>query len=150
MHQPGSGAALRTRRFILWTLLVAEIAMGVLVVVLVRHRREPIIALPLEHPVAYAWMAITVAAALGAYLLAVRGRDGAVARYRVGIAVALAHVAALAGMGAFYLLKIWPMLAIGALAALAGLALAYSYAPPAAAGPLPEAGTAEEATSPPG
>ncbi len=149
MEQPGSGAALRTRRFILWALLAAEVAVALLVVVLVRHRRDPVIELPLEHPVAYAWMAITVAAALGAYLLA-RGRAG-VPRYRAAIAVGLTHLAALAGMGGFYLLKIWPMLIIGGLAALAGLALAYPTAAPAAPGaPLADAplatAAAEDAT----
>ncbi len=142
MEQPGDRAALRTRRFILWTLLVAEMAVGVLAVVLVRHRREPVVALPMEHPVAYAWVAVTVAAAVGAYLLAVRrGRQGAT--YRVALAAGLSHLAALAGIGGFYLLKIWPMLAIGGLAALAGLALAYPTSAPAPAEPV----VADEAAS---
>ncbi len=131
MKEPGSGAALRTRRLIPWTLLAAEIAVGVLVVVLVQRRPAPVIDLPLEHPVAYVWMAVTVAAAVGAYLLA---RGGAVARYRVALAAGLSHLAAFAGIAGFYLLKIWPMLAIGGLAALAALALAYA-APATAAGP---------------
>ena len=130
----------RTLRVLLLVVLLAELALAVLALVLVRDGRAPLLDEELQHRVAYGWVLVTMVAALTAYVLA----GGAGSRPRAGngraLAVeALADGAALAGILAFFLVPVWPILAIAGLTALLGLVLSWprngALAEPAAQGP---------------
>ncbi len=127
MEQPVSAAATRKGRLAPWALLAVEIALGVLAVALTRKGQSPVLGRYVERVVAYAWMAVTVGGALGAYLLAARTGPGAPAATRGQSLVAsgLVHLVAFAGIVAFFLVEVWPMLAVGGVAAVAGVALAF-------------------------
>jgi len=140
----------RALRVLLLVVLLAEAALAVLALVLFRAGRSPPLDEELQHSVAYGWVLVTMVAALTAYVLAGGARD----RPRAGIGRALAVAAltdgaALAGIVAFFLVPVWPILAIAGLTALLGLVLAWPRdgavaepvaapgpsAPPAAEGP---------------
>ena len=138
MTRPGSGASTRTLRLVLWAQLAGQIAAGAIAVALVYRGHTPVLGPRTERIVAYAWVAFTIAAAYAGYRLA-RGHAGSPVSFARALAAsALTDLAALAGFAAFYLVKIWPMLAVAVLAALLGVAIAY---------PRGAAAVAEESTA---
>ena len=124
MTQPATASA-RTLRLVL--LFLAGVQLLAFAAVLLLVRAGPLIVLDSagEHVVAYAWVAVTVVAAVAAYLLAIRSvaRGERVSFGRAVTAAGLADAAAFVGICGFYLVRVWPMLVVAALAALLGLAL---------------------------
>lgn len=158
MQQPPSGASTRSLRVVLWGIFGVQLVAATAAVLLVRSGSGPVLGRRLEHLVAYAWVALTIAGATGAYLLSQRRPDERVAFGRAFTAALLAAVAGLAGVAAFFLVKVWPMLVVGLLAALLGIAAPYprreTPASPAAgdddgsAGPARSGGAPAEQGSP--
>ena len=124
MNQPASAAARALRRILL---LLAALQLLAFAGVLLLVRAGPLVVLDSagEHAVAYAWVAVTVVAAVAAYLLAIRSvaRGERVSFARAVAAAGLADAAAFIGICGFYLVRVWPMLVVAALAALLGLAV---------------------------
>ncbi|HEX9107481.1 MAG TPA: hypothetical protein VF832_09640 [Longimicrobiales bacterium] len=146
MSQPASAAA-RTLRLVLLLLLALQLLACATVLLLLRRGWLLVLDIAGEHAVAYSWVTVTVVAAVAAYLLAIRSvaRGERVSFRRAVAAAALADAAAFAGIFGFYLVRVWPMLAVAALAALLGLAIGLPLArnvadAPAAAG-APQAET---------
>lgn len=131
---------IRSQQLVLAALLAGQMAFGVVAGVLVLTGRAPRLAAAAEHVVAYAWVAVTIAASLAAYVLAgglsARPRRARPSR-RLAIA-SLTDLATLAGIVAFLLVHVWPVLAIAAMVALLGLALAWPRAAPRALGDATE------------
>jgi len=125
--QPRGAASARTLRLLLWSLLATQIVAGAVAVILANGGHGPLLGPHAERAVAYAWVAVTIAAAVGAYGLAGRGaaRADGLGFGRAFAAAGLADLAAFAGILAFYVVKVWPMLAVAALAALLGIAISY-------------------------
>ena len=101
---------------------------------LVRRGAGPLLSTSLQRTLAYAWVALTIAAALAAYALA-QGAAGATRERRARAALAgaaLAMFAALAGIAIFWLVGVWPILLVSLLVGLLGLALGW----PATARPI--------------
>ncbi len=138
MTQPATRSA-RTLRLVLVALGVAQLLALAAVLLLLRSGRLLALDIAQEHAVAYAWVVFTVVAAVAAYVLAIRGPRGEGVALARGVAAAgLADAAAFAGIFGFYLVRVWPMLVVAALAALLGPALGLPLArmvEEAAAGP---------------
>jgi len=94
-------------------------------VLLLLQSRDLVVDIATAHAVAYAWVAVTVVAAVAAYLLAIRSvaRGEPVSFGRAVAAAGLADLAAFTGIFAFYIVRVWPMLVVAALSALLGLAV---------------------------
>ncbi len=140
MQQPPSGAPPRPLPVVLWGLLAFQLAAGAVAVVLVQTGHAPVLGRYIERVVAYAWVVLTIAAAIGAYVLAAHDAGEPIAFGRAVAAALLASLGGLAGVVAFYLVKVWPMLVVGLLAALLGIAAPYR---PGAPRPAQEADGAE-------
>jgi hypothetical protein len=93
----------------------------------VRDGTAPLLPAHVQRFLAYAWVALTIAAALGAYALASAARGtGAARRVRAYLAGGgLASCAALAGIVTFWLVRVWPMLVVSLLVGVLGLVLAW-------------------------
>lgn len=119
----------RGLRLALLALATLEVATGVVALWLVRRGTGPLLPVPTQRLLAYAWVALTIGAAAGAYLIA-RAAAGAPRRRprAIGAAAALAHFAAIAGIVIFWLVRVWPMLVVALLVALLALVLAWPAA----------------------
>ncbi len=129
MPEQLAGSPRRALRVALSAVILAEALLAVLALMLVRSGRAPVLDVETQHRIAYGWVLVTMVAALTAYALA----GGAGDRPRVGVGrtfvvAGLTDGAAFAGVAAFFLVPVWPILAIAGLTALLGLVLAWPRA----------------------
>ncbi len=142
MPEALTGSPRRALRVVLSVAILAEALLAVLAAVVVRAGRVPVLDVETQHRIAYGWVLFTLVAALTAYALA--GGAGDRPRPGLGRALVVAGLtdgAALAGIAAFFLVPVWPILAIAGLTALLGLVLAWPRTESAPEPPGSEPGT---------
>lgn len=143
---PGEHRARGLRRALV-AIMAVELVAAAVALWLVRQGVAPLLPVRLQRWLAYAWVALTIGAALVAYGLALSApsapsaRGDRQARARL-LGAALGAFAALAGIVIFCFVRAWPMLVVSLLVGLLGLVLGWPAIerPPAAPTPAEDAG----------
>lgn len=140
---PGEHRARGLRRALVATMALELVAAAV-ALWLVRQSVTPLLPVRLQRWLAYAWVALTIGAAVAAYGLALSApsaRGDRQARARL-LGAALGALAALAGIVIFCFVRAWPMLVVSLLVGFLGLVLGWPAIerPPAAPAAAEDAG----------